>query len=272
MGRPLPSELTTLERGSPERFGYSWDIFHEILPEHQEQFRRWTSPLPAAAWRGARFLDVGCGIGRNTYWAMEAGAAGGVAIDVDERSLAAARRNLSKFPGVEVRRESVYDVADASAFDIVFSIGVIHHLGEPDEALRRMVRATRPGGRVLIWVYGRENNGWVVYGFDPLRRLLFSRLPLRLVYQCSAAPTLLLWTLLRLGLGGRRGVAYYQLLRRFSWRHLRAIVFDQMIPRVSNYWPRAEVERLLTTAGLADVRVEWVNQVSWAAVGTRPER
>ncbi|MBI2205537.1 MAG: class I SAM-dependent methyltransferase [Candidatus Rokubacteria bacterium] len=269
MGRPVPSELTALERGSPERFGYSWDIFHEILPEHQEQFRRWTAPLPRSAWRGARFLDVGCGIGRNSYWAMEAGAAGGVAIDVDERSLAAARRNLSRFPAVEVRRQSAYDIADESAFDIVFSIGVLHHLGDPDAALRRMVQATRPGGRVLIWVYGRENNGWIVHGFDPLRRLLFSRLPLGVVYRLSAAPTLLLWTALRLGLGR---LAYYRLLRRFSWRHLRAIVFDQMIPRVAHYWPRPHVERLLTNAGLADVQLEWVNQMSWAAAGTRPSR
>ena len=95
-------------RGSPDRFGYSWAIFHEILPEHREQFLRWTAALPPEAWSGARFLDAGCGIGRNSHWAAQEGAAAGVALDVDERSLAAARENLKPHATVEVRHQSIY--------------------------------------------------------------------------------------------------------------------------------------------------------------------
>ena len=80
--------------GSSARFGYSWDAFSELTPEQEEQFRRWTVLLdPDDGWQGLRFLDVGCGAGRNSYWAMKYGAASGTAIDVDETSLAAARRN-----------------------------------------------------------------------------------------------------------------------------------------------------------------------------------
>jgi hypothetical protein len=32
-------------KGSPDRFGYEWNLYSEILPEHEEQFRRWTAPL-----------------------------------------------------------------------------------------------------------------------------------------------------------------------------------------------------------------------------------
>src|SRR5215471_18039820 len=98
--------------GSSERFGYSWAIWNEILPEHQEQFRRWTSSLPREVWRGARFLDVGCGMGRNSYWAMAEQASGGVAIDLDDRSLAGARRNLAPYDTVEVRKQSAYDLTE----------------------------------------------------------------------------------------------------------------------------------------------------------------
>jgi SAM-dependent methyltransferase len=254
--------------GSPERFGYSWHIFNDVLPIHREQFLRWSSALPMEAWRGAKFIDVGCGIGRNSLWAMRAGAVAGVAIDIDDRSLAAARRNLSEV-AVEVRRESAYDIAEVSTFDIAFSIGVIHHLDNPVRALARMVRATKPGGYVLIWVYGRENNGWIIYVFDPLRRALFARLPLRLVYFLSLFPTAALWVALRCGLSA---VEYCRLLRRFSFNHLRAVVFDQMIPRVANYWPRATVERLMAGAGLEDIRIVWVNEISWSAAGRRPLR
>ena len=88
---------------SPDRFRYEWDLYSEMRPEYEEQFRRWTIHLDQDDWRGLRFMDVGCGMGRNSYWPMKYGASGGVAIDVDERSLAAARRTLASHPSVEVR-------------------------------------------------------------------------------------------------------------------------------------------------------------------------
>ena len=93
-------------KGSPERFGYEWDVYAEILPEHEEQFRRWTAPLEPRDWRGKDFLDVGCGMGRNSYWPLKYGAAGGVAVDIDERSLESARRNLKPFPTLQVMRNA----------------------------------------------------------------------------------------------------------------------------------------------------------------------
>ncbi|MBO6782912.1 MAG: class I SAM-dependent methyltransferase [Alphaproteobacteria bacterium] len=260
------TEVPDVGSGSPERFGYSWGIFSEILPVHEVQFRRWTSALPREAWEGVTFLDVGCGMGRNSHWALAAGAQSGRAIDVDEQSLSGARQNLAGRP-VRVDHESVYDIAEPDTYDIAFSIGVIHHLGDPQMAVQSMARATRPGGKVLIWVYGYENNEWIVKWFNPLRRALFSRLPLPLVFFLSLFPTGLLWALLHLGWGR---LEYHDLLRRLSFRHLRAIVFDQMIPQIAHYYRRDEVESLMRGAGLEDVRLEWVNEMSWSAVGTKP--
>jgi SAM-dependent methyltransferase len=198
---------------------------------------------------------------------MLEGAAAGVAIDLDERSLAAARANLGVHPAIEVRRQSIYDIAEEDAFDVVFSIGVIHHLSEPEAALSRMTRAAKPGGHVLIWVYGRENMGWLMRYFDPLRRGLFSRLPLGVVYHLSLYVSAALWLALRLGLSR---LEYYKLLRRLPFRNLRVIVFDQMIPRIANYWPREMVESLMRGAGLQDVRLVHVNEMSWSASGRKP--
>lgn len=258
--------LTDDLKGSPDRFGYEWDAYAEILPEHEEQFRRWTAPLSAADWRGKNFLDAGCGMGRNSYWPLKYGAASGVAVDIDERSLAGARRNLKPFPTMEVMHASIYDLPFEDRFDLAFSIGVIHHLEHPGRALGKMTRAVKPGGRVLIWVYGSENNGWLVLILNPLRRILFSRLPIGLTHHLSLYPALLLWLALRLGL---RPLDYFRLIAKFDFAHVRAIVFDQMLPRIAHYWPRERVERMMAEAGLEDVRLTWVNQMSWAAVGTR---
>lgn len=256
-------------QGSPERFGYEWNEYSEMRPEYEVQFRRWTAHLQPDEWRGKSFLDVGCGMGRNSYWPLRYGASRSVSIDVDQRSLEAARRTLAAFPNAAVIEASAYDIPFTDEFDIVFSIGVIHHLEHPERALHRMVQAVRPGGRVLIWVYGLENNEWIVSFVDPLRKALFSRMPIALAHHLSLYPSIALWGALRMGLSR---IEYFHLLRRFSFRHLRSIVFDQLLPRVANYWPRDTVARLMQDAGLVDVRIAWVNEMSWSAIGTKPVR
>ena len=261
-----PSDVR-VESGSPDRFGYSWVRFRDLTEEQFEQFRRWTILLdPATDWRGKRFLDVGCGAGRNSYWAMTLGAAGGVAVDVNEGSLQAARQNLAAFPQVALRFESAYELAARDEFDIVFSLGVIHHLEHPELAVRMMRDAARPGGKVLIWVYGYENMEFYVRVLDPVRRFLFRRLPLPIVRALAHMPATALFVGLRLGMGR---IEYFRLLRRFPYRHIHHIVFDQMIPRIANYWRRDQVEALMKDAGFEAPAVAPVNNMSWCAVGIK---
>jgi SAM-dependent methyltransferase len=213
-----------------------------------------------------RVLDVGCGTGRNSLWPLKYGAEESVAIDIDDRSLNVARHNLSQFQNARVLKQSAYQIEFEDHFDVVFSIGVVHHLEQPILALRQMVKAARPGGSVLIWVYGYENNEWIVRFADPLRKALFSRLPIRLVHHLSVYPSAVLWLLLRAGLSR---LAYFRLLRTFTFRHIRSIVFDQMLPRVAHYWKRDTVQQMMDDAKLQNVRLAWVNEMSWAAIGSK---
>ena len=121
------------------------------MPEHEEQFGQWAAPLKPEDWQGNDFLDLGCGMGRNSYSPLKYGAAGGVAVDIDERSLERARRNLP-VPDAASNAASADDLMFEDRFDFAFSIGVIHHLEHPERALERMVAAAKPGGRVLIRV------------------------------------------------------------------------------------------------------------------------
>lgn len=254
--------------GSPERFGHSWNIFNEILPVHEEQFLRWTTGISKSDWAGKRFLDVGCGIGRNSWWPMTYGAASCLSIDIDERTLAAARNNLTHYDCAVIENRSAYAINEFDEFDIALSIGVIHHLDEPLAAVRQMTQAVRPGGTVLIWLYGYENNEWLLRYFDPARRFLFSKLPLSLVYAMSLPATALLWLILKAGVGRTE---YLRLIRTFSFRHLRAIVYDHMIPRIAKYYKREEAIKLLENAGLEQVQAHWVNEISWTVIGRKPQ-
>ena len=64
-------------------------------------------------------------------------------------------------------------------------------------------------------------------------------------------------------------LTYFQLLRTFSFRHIRSVVFDQMLPRVAHYWSRDTVQQMMAEAKLQNIRLAWVNEISWAAIGSK---
>lgn len=252
--------------GSPERFGYEWKRYSQIDPNYEKQFLAWTPFFEKEDWAEKRFLDVGCGMGRNSYWPMKYGAKGGVSIDVDDRSLDAAKLNLSKFPDVEVVKCSAYDIHYRSEFDVVFSIGVIHHLSDPDRAVANMTLAAKAGGTVMVWVYGKENNEKLVAILDPLRKNIFSKLPISLLHHLSLYPTIAVYCLVRLF---SINIEYYRQIKKYKFKHLRSIIFDQMLPKIANYWSRSEVRDLMHRAGLNEVQLAHVNEMSWCAIGKK---
>lgn len=259
----MPTETTPT--GTQHQFGYEWDLYPEILPIHREQFRRWIAPFQESGFVGKRFVDGGCGMGRNAHWAMQAGAVGGLAIDYDERTLAQARHNLQPYPGLEVRHQSLYDLDEPEGFDIAFSIGVIQHLAKPRQAVENLVKALKPGGTLILWVYAKEGNERYLALIDPLRKHVTSHLPHGLLRGLSRLLSLPLWAYVRLP----HKKAYLRLLRDMSLRSLELIVLDQLIPSIAAYWTRAEVEALVAGLPLANVQLAHTNGMSWTLVAEK---
>jgi ubiquinone/menaquinone biosynthesis C-methylase UbiE len=102
---------------------------------------------------GMHCLDIGCGIGEVTLAIAEwVGSAGRVVgMDVDERALKLARLE-SKRRGcnVKFRVGSAVDLDESAAYDFVFARFVLTHLSKPEQALARMIEATRVGGVVVV--------------------------------------------------------------------------------------------------------------------------
>ena len=88
-------------------------------------------PLDRNCLKDKMVLDAGCGNGQSSYWALLYGAKTVDLFDLDERTVAAARKNLSIFRNANVFQQSIYDINSSNKYDFVFSIGVIHHLEDP---------------------------------------------------------------------------------------------------------------------------------------------
>jgi SAM-dependent methyltransferase len=255
-------ERSSLRLDTSERFGWEWKRYRRFFPHYERQFKGWIAPLEAGFFRGKDVLDAGCGMGRNSFWAARHGARSVLAVDHAEPALASAREVLSGVPGTAVERCNLYELPHEAAFDLVFSIGVIHHLEHPRRALERLVRALRPGGTLLVWVYGRDGLGpWATF----VRALLpiLRRLPPRVVHTLAYALSLPIWLGLRLPL---RWSGYLADAREFPFAHLHKIVFDQLLPDIARYYGREELEALFAGLSLARTSIHSNRGYSWTVV------
>jgi len=251
--------------GTEGKFGYEWELYREIIPLHERQFAQWISPLPLEFFRGKRFLDAGCGIGRNSLWAMKHGAVSGYAFDYDRRTVAVASENLKGHPQCQVGFESIYHIAYEREFDCVFCIGVLQHLADPRAAVENLVAALRPGGTLIAWVYAREGNERYLMFEEPLRKYVTSRIHPAVTRLISRFLTLLLKAYLVLP----HRDAYLNELKRRSFRHIEAMVFDQLLPRISRYFTRSEVEALVRGLPVEIKHLTHTNGMSWTLVAEK---
>jgi SAM-dependent methyltransferase len=256
------------------RFGFEWDRYQDFYPHYEEQFLGWVSPLCAEDFAGLDVLDAGCGMGRNSRWAAQYGARSVLAIDYAELAVVAAREGLSDLPNVSVERQSLYDVDRSEAFDLCFSVGVIHHLEFPERAIARLHETLRPGGRLVVWLYGYEGNELWVHFFRALHPVL-KRLPPALVHAIAYLVSAPIFAALRLGFHRllRMGNAsYLDAIARFPFAHLHKIVFDQLLPDIAHYYQRNEVEQLFAGQEWGDVSIHHNRGYSWTVVCQRPKR
>lgn len=97
--------------------------------------------------RGWRCLEIGCGNGSVARWlAGQVGPEGRVvATDIDTSYLSGLGGD-----NLKVRRLNVLtDAVEENSYDFVLARAVLHHLSDPQLALRRMAAALKPGGAML---------------------------------------------------------------------------------------------------------------------------
>lgn len=254
--------------GSEKRFGYEWQKYNQIDSNYELQFKKWTGGLKPEDFKGRKVLDAGCGMGRNSFWPLRYGAKELVAFDYDKRSVKAAKKNLAFFRNAKVEFKSIYNIDYKNEFDIAFCIGVIHHLEDPKKAIGNLIRAVKPGGRVLVWVYGYKGNEWIVKFISPIRKAVTSKLPLWVVHSISYFISIPLWLFVKLFKGPG---LYLKQLSGFKLWHIHSIVFDQLIPAIANYWPKDEALNLFADFDslLENIDIYSVNNNSWAILAEK---
>jgi ubiquinone/menaquinone biosynthesis C-methylase UbiE len=106
-------------------------------------------------------IDVGCGSGRYTYALKELGCASVLGIDYGEEGIGIAKEATNNIDGIDFQKASVLDIPyPDECFDFVFCNGVLHHTENMEKGIDEIVRITRKGGMIWLYLYGDGGIFW----------------------------------------------------------------------------------------------------------------
>ena len=132
--------------------------------------------------RGEEVLEIGCGIGTDLVEFAKGGAlVTGTDLGPDQVMLTKLNFDLRGLPYREIKEANAENLPFPNgSFDLVYSIGVIHHVANPEKAVSEIFRVLKPDGKAIVLVYARGwkhylkrclvhgilKGRWFKYGFD----------------------------------------------------------------------------------------------------------
>ncbi|HEY9813208.1 MAG TPA: class I SAM-dependent methyltransferase [Candidatus Sericytochromatia bacterium] len=102
--------------------------------------------------KGKRILDLGCGAGENSVYFAKRGAicvAADYSPGMVEVALQLAAANQVEIEGCT--ENAIALSFPDNSFDIVYASNLLHHLPDPQAAIREMYRVLKPGGKACFW-------------------------------------------------------------------------------------------------------------------------
>ena len=159
-----------------DRFPYPGDPLQDGPPPGYNW--RWCVDAAYGACTGAmapvhggsplRILDAGCGTGVSTdYLAHLNPGAEILAVDISPGTLEVARERLRRSGGgeqasVRIENRSLLELQGEGPFDYINSVGVLHHLREPEAGLKALAQLLKPGALLHLFLYA-DGGRWEIH-------------------------------------------------------------------------------------------------------------
>ncbi len=269
-----PSSHLALKTQTIQDFGGQWTHFqtNEGYIGSLKLLQDFLGPLlNTQELSGKRVADIGSGNGRIVEMLMAAEVSHVVAIE-PSKAFEVLQHNTAHWGNqVQCLKLQGEALPHEPPLDYVFSLGVIHHIPDPVTTLQAAFRALQPGGRLVIWVYGKEGNE-LYLALSQSLRLLTVKLPHSFLLGVSwflypflvGYMTMCRWLPLPLRSYMRN------LIQRLSRQDRILTIYDQLNPAYAHYYTRDEIKASVEAAGYTDVELYHRHGYSWTVIGTKP--
>ncbi len=264
-----------------EAFGKEWNKFdHAGLnnPDLEALFQSYFSIFP---WNElppyAKGFDLGCGTGRWAHFAAQ--RVGHLhCIDPSAAALDVARRNLQMHTNCSFHCASAEAIplADSCA-DFGYSLGVLHHIPDPQQGLRECLRKLKPGAPLLVYLYYAFDNrpAWfrMAWRVSDIFRRFISALPFAVRSAlCELIAALVYWPLARAAkwlerAGGDVDLVPLSSYRNRSFYSMRTDALDRFGTRLERRFTRKQINDMMKSAGFE--RIVFSESPCWCALGYR---
>ncbi|NCP62616.1 MAG: class I SAM-dependent methyltransferase [Alphaproteobacteria bacterium] len=256
-----------IDRETVRGFGEEWSHFDQSsLPpqEHQEQFDRYFKVFP---WEKlpatSTGFDMGCGSGR---WARKVAEHVGIlhCVDASAPALEVTKRALKAFPQTQFHCASADHLPfEDNSQDFGYSLGVLHHIPDTQNALNSCVKKLKKGAPFLVYIYyAFDSKPWwfkAVWRLSDILRRGIYRLPFFLRRQVTnIIAALIYWPLARLsGIMAKLGLTVDNLplsqYRHHSFYTMRTDALDRFGTKLEQRFTLAQIKSMMTAAGLKDL-------------------
>jgi 2-polyprenyl-3-methyl-5-hydroxy-6-metoxy-1,4-benzoquinol methylase len=127
-----------------QAFATSWNNLPRGSIYSVEQFCEWMSPLIASDVKGKEVLELGCGNGSLAFHLVSWQPLRFKGVDLGD-SVLSARKNLQDLQtNVHIEQADLVQY-QSDGYDLVYCIGVLHHLINPELGFQAILRNTKPG-------------------------------------------------------------------------------------------------------------------------------
>ncbi len=248
-----------------------WHEQWSMLQDEEEfLFRDWIYPFRIEDFQGKNVLECGCGGGQHTSF-VAPHAASHTAVDLNTAELARLRNKSSK--NVRFIEADIAQMDLGETFDIVFSVGVVHHTDNPDATFENMKKHTSNGGATIVWVYSKEGNWMVENIVEPLRKVFLTRMSRQSLLFLSRLITSLLYlpvyTVYLLPLSFLPYFQYFENFRKLSFERNVLNVFDKLNAPQVQFITRERMFDWFNDRDYSDVEISAYRGVSWRGLGIK---
>ncbi len=257
-------------------FASSWNNLPQGSVYTAEQFEDWFAPLTESDITDRRVLELGCGNGSLLVHAANWKPSHLTGVDLGD-SVRSAKSNLEEtgFRRYEILKEDL-TAFESDGFDLVYSIGVLHHLKDPLSGFQSVIRNTRAGGRFQCWVYAEEGNSLVIYAVDPIRTVV-SNFPWWFTKYLVATPLAFVYfiyahLIVKLRLSSMPLFEYSKWIVNREFSFFRHVAFDQLVTPQTSYLNKKTIEKWLASDPAIDQESTYIifrNGNSWKFGGKK---